>query len=85
MRETYDARDSRPVMTAAGIMPGGSEMTNWYDHIPFPSPSVLAIKRVELLALIAAQKAALEQATTPLRPALQVLAGGDERVLDRAS
>ena len=85
MRETYDARDSNPVMTAGGIMPGGSEMTNWYDHIPFPSPTVLAAKRVELLALLEAEKARKERLTTAQRPALQVLTGGGEAALERAA
>ena len=70
----FTDRDTHPVMTMAGIMPGGSEMTNWYNHVPFPSPEQLAVKRVELLAQIeelrvAKDRAALAAATTELNAA----------------
>ena len=70
----FNDRDTHPVMTMAGIMPGGSEMTNWYNHVPFPSPEQLAVKRVELLAQIeelrvAKDRAALAAATTELNAA----------------
>lgn len=61
MSERFTARDVHPVMTMAGIMPGGSEMTNWYNHVPFPNPAQLAIKRAELLAQIAELKAEKER------------------------
>ena len=55
-------RDTHPVMTMAGIMPGGSEMTNWYNHVPFPNPEQLAVKRAELLAQIEELRVAKERA-----------------------
>ena len=57
MSERRTAEGFHPVMTMAGIMPGGSEMTNWYDHVPFPTGEQLALKRAELLAETAAWKA----------------------------
>ena len=52
MSEHYTAREIHPVMTMAGIMPGGTEMQSWYGHIPFPTPAQLDLKRTELLAEI---------------------------------
>lgn len=57
MTEEYTARDDHPVMTMAGIMPGGSEMKTWYTHVPFPTPAQLELKRGELLEEIEAWKA----------------------------
>ncbi|HEX2701105.1 MAG TPA: hypothetical protein VHM89_12965 [Acidimicrobiales bacterium] len=69
MTERYTAREDHPVMTMAGIMPGGSEMKTWYNHVPFPTPEQLEVRREELLGEIEAWKAekALTQAghTTP--------------------
>ena len=57
MSERFTSGEARPVMTMAGIMPGGSQMTHWYNHIPFPNPDQLAAKREQLLAEIEAWKA----------------------------
>lgn len=74
MADRFTARDVHPVMTMAGIMPGGSEMTNWYNHVPFPNPAQLAIKRAELLAQIAELKAEKERAALT-GPRLEVIPG----------
>lgn len=63
VRTEASTRTVLPVVTAAGIMPGGSEMAHWYRHIPFPGPQVLAAKREALLAQAAAA------ARTAKRPA----------------
>ena len=57
MDDRFTARDAHPVMTIGGIMPGGSEMVQWYNHVPFPNPDQLALKRAELIALTAERKA----------------------------
>lgn len=57
MSEPFTAADTHPVITMGGIMPGGSEMVHWYNHVPFPNPDQLALKRDELLALTEAWKA----------------------------
>ena len=57
MAEEYTALDVHPVMTMAGIMPGGSEMKTWYSHVPFTTPAQLELKREELLEEIEAWKA----------------------------
>lgn len=67
MSEPFTAREARPVMTMGGIMPGGSEMTHWYNHVPFPNPAQLALKRAELLAEIEARAAEKLAAATELR------------------
>lgn len=69
MRERRQREYDRPVMTPAGIMPGGSEMREWYGHIPFPSPAALTRKRAELLALIEERKAEKALTTPPVRRA----------------
>lgn len=82
MPEHYTAREVHPVMTMAGIMPGGTEMQNWYDHVPFPTPAQLAVKRAELLAEIEEWKARKALAATATRPQLEVVPGkvtGDPR------
>lgn len=66
MGERYTARNVHPVMTMGGIMPGGTEMENWYNHVPFPNPAQLALKRAELLAEIEAWHA--ERAPAISRP-----------------
>ncbi|MGQ0520925.1 MAG: hypothetical protein ACT4PX_07235 [Actinomycetota bacterium] len=71
MTERYTAREVHPVMTMAGIMPGGAEMENWYNHVPFPNPAQLALKRAELLAEIERWKA--EKAAVAGRPGLQAV------------
>lgn len=77
MSERFTAEDVHPVMTMGGIMPGGSEMTNWYNHVPFPNPAQLALKRAELLAEIDALIAEKEQAATAT---LRVIPGGTPEV-----
>lgn len=37
-----DTRGVHPVMTMAGIMPGGSEMRHWHNWVPFPDPDAIA-------------------------------------------
>lgn len=37
-----DTEGVRPVMTMAGIMPGGSEMRHWHENAPFPNPDAIA-------------------------------------------
>lgn len=37
-----DTRGVHPVMTMAGIMPGGSEMRHWHVRAPFPDPDAIA-------------------------------------------
>ena len=76
MAERYVPRGAHPVVTAGGIMPGGPEMTNWYTHVPFPNPQVLAAKRAALLAQIEEQRGTQERAT-PGRPPFQVVGGGE--------
>lgn len=46
----------RPVITPAGIMPGGSEMTEWHGRVPFPGGVALELKRAELLYQIEQRK-----------------------------
>lgn len=75
MAEHYTARDVHPVMTMAGIMPGGTEMKNWYNHVPFPTPAQLELKRAELLAEIEEWKARKALAATGTRPELRVIPG----------
>jgi hypothetical protein len=65
MSERYTARDAHPVMTMAGIMPGGTEMKSWYNHVPFPTPAQLALKRAELLVEIEEWKARKALAARP--------------------
>lgn len=37
-----DTEGVRPVITMAGIMPGGSEMRHWHENAPFPDPDAIA-------------------------------------------
>lgn len=37
-----DTRGVHPVMTMAGIMPGGSQMRHWHQAAPFPDPDEIA-------------------------------------------
>lgn len=37
-----DTTGVHPVMTMAGIMPGGSEMRHWHGWVPFPDPDATA-------------------------------------------
>ncbi len=37
-----DTAGVHPVMTMAGIMPGGSEMRHWHNWVPFPDPDAIA-------------------------------------------
>ena len=64
MSTTFTLKGVRPVATFGGIMPGGPEMTHWYNHIPYPNPVTLAELRAELLARIEAEKAEKEQAAS---------------------
>lgn len=75
MSERYTAREVHPVMTMAGIMPGGTEMKNWYNHVPFPNPAQLALKRAELLDDIEQWKAQKAGAAIATRPAFRVIPG----------
>lgn len=61
-------RYGHPVITMGGIMPGGSEMVEWYTHVPFPSPAALEIKRDELLTAIEQRKAEKELAAQKALP-----------------
>lgn len=80
MRKHYTTAGVNPVLTAGGIMPGGSEMTHWYNHISFPDPETLAAKRVELLARIEAEK--ITKAASDRRHLTVVSDGTDRKVAE---
>lgn len=76
MSKQFTTKGVLPVATFGGIMPGGPEMTHWYNHIPYPNPDTLAELRAELFARIEEEKAG--------RPVLGVVQGGEPEVRQAA-
>lgn len=67
-----DTEGVRPVMTMAGIMPGGSEMRHWADHVPFPNPDAIARRLAAGNARSAADRARQAQVSAASRRQMEL-------------